>query len=163
MQDFRKFFGGPVGQFAFFVVALYFALAAIFGAPITISLFDAATVGVGLVFCGYVAVKVWENLLAERPERAALWAIGGSFIIASTVVIRTMRIAWTGLDLPWLSEHLIFGLATATQWTGFVLCLAALVAPDNGTIFKGTRRPLVLAAIFTAIMAAVIIWVRFAR
>jgi hypothetical protein len=157
MRGFRKILGGPVGQFLFLVVGAYFASISLLPTPIVISLLDAATVGVGLVFCAVVAREVWNTLNDARPERAALWATGAAAALGSTVVIRFMRIGWGVFDLPWLSVHWTFGLVTATQWAGFVLCLAALVAPDNGTIFDGTRRPMVCAAIWAALAAVFIL------
>lgn len=162
MRGFRSFLGGPVGQFLFLVVAAYFAAVSVLPTPVVISLLDAGTVGVGLVFSGYVAREVWRTLHDRRLERAALWATGAAMALGSTVAIRIMRIGWVTLDLPWLSFHWTFGLATATQWAGFVLCLAALVAPDNGTIFDGTRRPMICAAIWAALAVAFILTLKYA-
>ena len=160
MRDFHKIFGGPVGQFLFLVVVAYLAAISFLSTPVVILLLDAATVGVGLVFCAIVAREVWRTLNDRRPERAALWATGAGLALGSTVAIRIMRIGWVVFDLPWLPIHWTFGLVTATQWAGFVLCLAALVAPDNGTIFDGTRRPMICAAIWAALAAAFILALR---
>lgn len=151
MRDFHKILGGPVGRFVFIVFAIYAIGAATLGPAVTISVFDTATVGVGLVFCFYVAREVCITLREKSPERAQLWATGSALVLGSTVAIRLMRIYWTITEQPWIAYHWSFGVVTASQWAGFVLCLAALVAPDNGTIFRGTRRPMMMAAAVTVI------------
>lgn len=161
MRGFRNLLGGPVGQFLFIVFASYALSAWFLGAPTTISLFDTATVGVGVVFCVYVAREVWRTLRDTRPERAALWAIGAALVLGSTAAIRIMRIFWTVTDQYWIATHWTFGIVTASQWAGFVLCLAALVAPDNGTIFDGTRRPMVVAALVTVMLAVILFSARY--
>lgn len=163
MRGFRRILGGPVGQFFFLVIVAYLAAISFLPTPVVISFLDAGTIGVGLVFSAIVAREVWRTLRARRPERAALWATGAAAALGSTVVIRAMRIGWGVFDLAWLPIHWSFGLVTATQWAGFVLCLAALAAPDNGTIFDGTRRPMICAAIWAALAAAFILALKFLR
>jgi len=162
MQEIRKVVGGPAGQFLFLVLAGYFALVAVLPAPIVISLFDAGTVGVGIVFCAYVGREVWRTLKTQHPERASLWATGAGFIIGSTVIIRLMRVGWSVFGAYWLADHWTFGIVTATQWAGFVLCLAALAAPDNSAVFRGTYRPMRCAAILAAIAAVVFLGLKLA-
>lgn len=157
----HKFFGGPVGRFLFIVFAIYALSTWTLGAPVTISLFDTATVGVGVVFCAYVAREVWRTLRDQSPERAQFWATGAALVLGSTATIRIMRIYWTVTDQGWIATHWTFGMVTASQWAGFVLCLAALVAPDNGTIFDGTRKPMLVAALVTVAVAVVLFSARF--
>lgn len=162
MKDFRRVLGGPVGQFLFIVLASDALATATVGSALTISFFNTAVVGVGLVFCFYVARAVWQTLLTDKPERAQLWAAGAGFVLISTAIIRVMRIYWTAVEKPWIADHWTFGVVTASQWAGFVLCLAALVAPDNGTIFEGTRRPMLAAALVTALFIVISFSFRFA-
>lgn len=159
MRDFHK---SPVTRYLLGVSAVYFAAVLGFGAPPVIVVFDTLTISFGAVFCVICARTVWDTLKDESPERATLWATGSALVLGATVIIRAWRIIWTALGNPaWLAEQTWFGYVTALQWAGAVLAIAALVGPENGSIFEGTRKVMALAIAMAFFLSVILLSARY--
>lgn len=159
MSEFLK---SPVTRYLFGVSTIYFAAVLTFGPAPVISIFDTLTISFGAVFCAVCARAVWETLRDESPERASLWATGAALVLGATVVIRAWWIVWTLLgNPPWLAEQAWFGYVTALQWAGAVLAIAAVVGPENGAIFAGTRRVMTVALVAAFFLAVILLTAKY--